>query len=67
MKTTNVNRLTVAGLLLASNARLGQVSIRAPSPKRSDPERERAAEIKRLFRQERNLWIQARGGYGRLP
>lgn len=65
MKPATVNRLTTAGLLLASLAQLGRVSFRTPGPKRRDPDRERAAEVKRMFRQERNLWIQSRGGYGR--
>ncbi len=67
MKAKTINKLTTAGLLLASFAALRGKVFRAPRPRHHDPARLAAAEVKRMFRQQRNLWIQSRGGYGPTP
>ncbi len=61
MKSHTFNKFNIAGLILAAIARAGfSESTRI---RRVDPEKQAAAEAKRMFRRQRNLFIQSRGGY----
>lgn len=76
MKPHTFNKFNTAGLVLASITALGRLMSAARLTGRSlgfsestrvrhpDPEKQAAAEVKRMFRQKRNLFIQSRGGYG---